>query len=405
MNKLQNTLLTKAVILVAGKGTRTFPLTATKPKALLKVANRTMLSILLDNLQGAVKEAILVVHYKKEMIEHEFGTAYKNIKLIYQEQTETKGTGHALLQAEKYLGNESFFVIGGDDYFEGEDLITMSKEFSAILVQEVEHPELYGVVTINEKNQLVGIVEKPANPKTKVVNTGCYVLNQEIFPLLKKSKKTVRGEYELTDAVLALAKKEAVKIVTAKGWIPVTYPWHLLDVNKRLLNNLRFKNDGKIEQGVTIHGAVEVGKGTILKSGVYIEGPVLIGQNCIIGPNCYVRGDTTMGNNAKIGNAVEVKNSIIGNKTIIGHLSYVGDAVIGDHVNFGAGTIAANLRHDDGTVKSQVGKELVDSGRRKLGTIIGDGVHTGIHTSINPGRKLWPNTTTMPGEVVSKDKQ
>ncbi|MEK6868452.1 MAG: DapH/DapD/GlmU-related protein, partial [Nanoarchaeota archaeon] len=148
-----------------------------------------------------------------------------------------------------------------------------------------------------------------------------------------------------------------------------------------------------------------VGKGTIIKSGVYIEGPVLIGQNCTIGPNCYIRGETTLGDGAKIGNAVEVKNSIVGNKTSIGHLSYVGDSIIADHVNFGAGTIVANLKHDDSTIKSHVGKELVDSGRRKLGTIIGDGVHTGVHSSIYPGRKLWPNTTTAPGEIVKYDKQ
>ncbi len=406
MSEANAKILSKAIILVAGKSTRTFPLTATKPKALLKVANKTILSLLLDNLQGIVKEAVLVVNYKKEMIEHEFGTAYKNIKITYVVQKETKGTGDALLAVESVVANAAdneFLVIGGDDYFSGEDLTLLAKQKCGILGQEVENPSLYGVLHINEKNELVAIEEKPAKPKAKLVNTGAYVLPKEIFQALKKIKKTQRGEYELTDGVVLVKNKPVV--VKGNGWLPITYPWHLLDINKRLLGHVKFKNDGKIEPGVTIHGAVQVGKGTIIKSGAYIEGPVMIGQNCTIGPNCYIRGETTLGDNVKIGNAVEVKNTIVGNKTSIGHLSYIGDSIIGEHVNFGAGTIAANLRHDDKTIQSHVGKDLVDSGRRKLGTIIGDGVHTGVHSSIYPGRKLWPNTTTAPGEVVKYDKQ
>ena len=202
----------------------------------------------------------------------------------------------------------------------------------------------------------------------------------------------------------AWAKEAPFVVVKAQYWQPITYPWHLLDANKKLLSQIKFKSEGKIEQGVTIHGTVQIGKGTILKSGSYIEGPVVMGENCRIGPNCYIRPDTTLGNSVKIGNAVEVKNSVIGDSTSIGHLSYLGDSVIGDHVNFGAGTIVANLRHDDAGIKSEVNEKLIDSGRRKLGTIIGDNVHTGIHTSIYPGRKLWPNTTTKPGEIVEKDK-
>lgn len=398
-------MVDKAVVLVAGKSTRTFPLTATKPKALLKIANQRILSHILDALEGKVKEAILVVNYKKEMIQELYGSNYKSMKLTYVDQKETNGTGHALLQAEEAVGEAQFMVTVGDDYFDKRDIELLCKQNKALLAQEVEHPELYGVVMANEKNQLVAIEEKPTNPKSKLVNTACYMLNHEIFQYLKKLKKSKRGEYELTDAVTAWAKEEPIVVVKAQHWQPITYPWHILDANKKLLAQIKFKNEGKIEQGVTIHGTVQIGKGTILKSGTYIEGPVVIGENCRIGPNCYVRPDTTLGNCVKVGNAVEVKNSVVGDSASIGHLSYVGDSVIGDHVNFGAGTIVANLRHDDAGIKSEVNGKLVDSGRRKLGTIIGDNVHTGIHTSIYPGRKLWPNTATLPGEIVKKDKQ
>jgi len=81
----------------------------------------------------------------------------------------------------------------------------------------------------------------------------------------------------------------------------------------------------------------------------------------------------------------------------------VGDSVLGANVNFGCGTITANFRHDEGNHRSMVKGELVDTGRRKLGTIVGDAVHTAINTSIYPGRKLWPHTSTLPGEVVNRD--
>jgi bifunctional UDP-N-acetylglucosamine pyrophosphorylase/glucosamine-1-phosphate N-acetyltransferase len=87
----------------------------------------------------------------------------------------------------------------------------------------------------------------------------------------------------------------------------------------------------------------------------------------------------------------------------VGHLSYLGDSILGEKVNFGAGTITSNLRHDGGAHHSPIAGLMIDTGRRKLGAIIGDGVHTGIHTSIYPGRKLWPKTVTLPGAIVDKD--
>jgi bifunctional UDP-N-acetylglucosamine pyrophosphorylase/glucosamine-1-phosphate N-acetyltransferase len=105
-----------------------------------------------------------------------------------------------------------------------------------------------------------------------------------------------------------------------------------------------------------------------------------------------------------VGNAVEVKNCVIGDHVSIGHLSYFGDSVFGCGINIGAGTIAANLRHDNASVKSIVKGQVVDTGRRKMGAVIGDNVHTGIHTSIYPGRKIWPGKATLPGEIVSADK-
>ena len=146
------------------------------------------------------------------------------------------------------------------------------------------------------------------------------------------------------------------------------------------------------------------GPGTRILPGVFIEGNVVIGSNCRIGPNCYIRGNTSIGNGCIIGQSVEIKNCLVLSKTNICHLSYVGDSVLGENVNLGAGTTTSNLRHDGKNHRSMVDGVLIDTGRFKLGAIIGDGVHTGINTSIYPGRKLWPGTTTRPGEIVQHDK-
>jgi len=101
-----------------------------------------------------------------------------------------------------------------------------------------------------------------------------------------------------------------------------------------------------------------------------------------------------------VGNAVEIKNTIIMEDTHVGHLSYVGDSVIGHRCNFGAGTKVANLRHDGKNIKVIIKSRILDSGRRKLGVIMGDDVHTGINTSINIGTIMEKGRYTYPGEIV-----
>jgi len=116
-----------------------------------------------------------------------------------------------------------------------------------------------------------------------------------------------------------------------------------------------------------------------------------------------VRGPTSIGHNCRVGNGVEIKASILLPGAHVGHLSYVGDSILGENVNLGGGTITANFRHDGRLQRAMVGGRLVETRRRKLGAVFGDKVHTGIHTSIYPGRKLWPGVTTLPGDVVRQD--
>jgi bifunctional UDP-N-acetylglucosamine pyrophosphorylase/glucosamine-1-phosphate N-acetyltransferase len=192
----------------------------------------------------------------------------------------------------------------------------------------------------------------------------------------------------------------------AKSSFIIRYPWDFLRANELAVAELKTDTIyGNVHPAAVIEGNIFLGPGSKILPGVFIEGNVVIGAHCKIGPNCYLRGNTSIGNNCHIGQSVEIKNSLILSNTNVGHLSYIGDSILGENVNLGAGTTTSNLRHDGKNVRSMVSGLLVDSGRRKFGTIIGDHVHTGIHTSIYPGRKLWPDTSTRPGEIVQRDVQ
>lgn len=184
----------------------------------------------------------------------------------------------------------------------------------------------------------------------------------------------------------------------------IRYAWDLLRLNELLLGRVAASAiEGEISPATYLEGLLVLGPRSRVLPGVFIEGTVVVGADCKIGPNCYLRGSTSIGDRCHIGQAVEIKNSIVMNGVGLGHLSYCGDSIVGEETNFGAGTITANFRHDGKTHRSTVGGVLVDTGRRKFGAILGDHVHTGIHTAIYPGRKIWPGLMTRPGTVVQRD--
>ena len=197
---------------------------------------------------------------------------------------------------------------------------------------------------------------------------------------------------------------DATPVAADSGTFVIRYPWDLLKVNEVVLGETtEHCIEGELSPAAHVEGRLTLGRGSRILPGVYIEGCVIVGVDCKIGPNCYIRGSTSIGDGCHVGQAVEIKNSILMKGASIGHLSYCGDSIIGEKVNFGAGTITANFRHDGKTHRSMVDMKLVETGRRKFGTVMGDHVHTGIHTSIYPGRKLWPNVSTLPGSIVAHD--
>jgi bifunctional UDP-N-acetylglucosamine pyrophosphorylase/glucosamine-1-phosphate N-acetyltransferase len=395
----------QAVILAAGKSTRCYPLTLTRPKPLLKVANKTIIEHTLEQLKGLVEEVIIVVGYKKEMIEYYLGKDFQGLPLKYVHQDNPQGPGEAIMLCQEHL-KDKFIVINGDDLYARENFEKCLKHQYCVLATEVDDISLWGVFGLNEDGSVKSFQEKPPEKKPGLANTGVYVFDKRIFDF--KLELSPRGELEGTDYITHLVKAgEKVHCEKVEGyWLPTPYPWSLLEANEFLVGGLKESRiEGLVEEGAIIKGKIVLGKDSVIRSGAYIDGNVFIGEKTTLGPNCLIRGKTSIGNNCYVGNAVEVKNCVIGDGTKIGHLSYCADSIIGGDCNFGAGTITANLRHDKADVKVMIKGEKIDAGRRKLGVIMGDKCKTGIHTSFYPGRKMGPETFTLPGEVVKADKE
>ncbi|MEM0313568.1 MAG: sugar phosphate nucleotidyltransferase [Candidatus Bathyarchaeia archaeon] len=405
----------KAVVLAAGEGSRLRPLTLTRPKHMISVGGKPILEHCLCALRDTgIREVILVVHYMADVIRRYFGSGEKfGLKIEYTYQEEVIGTGNAIGAAEP-LVKEDFVLVYGDLLFTPEALkrafeLYSRKNPSAVLtVVPVEKTEEYGIVDIDAEGRVKQIIEKP-NKKgspSNLANAGIYIFSTEIFEKAKKIKASSRGEWEITDAIELLIKDDgqvfAAKMKTDE-WFDVGRPWDLLDANRWVLSRAEHKVLGTVEVGAKLIGPVTVAETARVRSGAYIEGPSFIDEGCDIGPNCYIRPFTTIGKGVRIGNACEIKNSIIMDRAHIGHLSYVGDSIIGENCNLGAGTITANYRFDAGTVKMLVKDKLIDSGRRKLGAVIGDNVKTGINALFMPGVKVGNNCWVGPNVVVYRD--
>ena len=339
----------QAVILAAGKSTRTYPLTITRPKPLLKVTNKTLLEWNFNALDGLVNEVILVVGYKKDMI-IKFVDKIKNkykFKIKFVEQKEQLGTGHALSLVEKFV-EDRFILLMGDNVYSKKDVKNCLKFKNSILVKRMKNPELFGVVVQNN-NILVNIIEKPRLFVSDLVNCALYAFDKKIFDLLKKVKKSKRKEYEIVDAIKYLSMVGEINCVKSEEWFPISYPWDLLEADRYFRKK---KND--------------IGKNT------KVNGKII---DSSVGDNCIIDGF--------------VKNSIIMDNVTIEKNSVIEDSVIGSNVYFGGRILSEE------NVKSMIkGKPVIV---KKLGAILSDNVIAN-DVIIKPGCKIWPNKE-IKGEI------
>ena len=388
----------KAVILAAGEGTRMHPLTFTQPKVMLPVAGRPLLEWnLLRAREAGIEDVVLVVGYKSERVRDHFGDGSRwNVDIEYVNQGEPRGTGHAVAQVQSFV--DDFLVLCGDTVVGTGDIENMMQQDLAMGLTEVSDASEYGAVEL-EDDTIVAVHEKMAHPVSQVINAGVYHFTGGIFDYLDRIDRSPRGEYELTDAINLLVQEREMDGVMLEEWRDVGYPWDLLDANREMLVGMEDSIDGEVDDAARLVGPVHVGVDTRVMAGSYIEGPVWIGDDCKIGPNCYIRPATSIGDGCHVGGACEVKNSILMQQSNIPHHNYVGDSVIGRNCNLGSGTKIANLRLDKNNITvTQNGKKL-ETGRRKLGAIVGDNVQTGVNAMLNVGTLIGNDVFIGPGAL------
>ncbi len=404
----------KAVILAAGKGTRLHPLTLTRPKHLVPVGGKPIIDHVLGALNHAgIDEAIFVLNYMADRLRQHLGDGGRyGMKFEFVLQKHLRGTADAASFAEPFV--KDAFLLTYGDWLTSSDAITAviqtheaENPTATIGVVPVQNPEHYGIIEL-EGSKVRSIIEKPrrAEAPTNLANAGYYVLSPQIFKAIKCTKPSPRGEVELTDSFAYLLEKGHTIMATqasASQMLDVGLLWDLLEANRWVLDGGETRIEGQVEDSAHIVGRAIVEEGARIRSGAYVEGPVFIGEDSDVGPNCFIRPCTSIGRNCRIGNGCEIKNSIIMDDSHVGHLSYVGDSVLGENCNFGAGTTIANYRLDGESVKMAVNDRVLDTERRKLGVVLGDNVKTGINALFMPGATIGNNSWIGPGVTVYRD--
>lgn len=425
-----------AIILAAGQGTR---MKSKLYKVLHPVCGKPMVQHVVDQVkQLRTEEIVTVIGHGAELVQDQLGASSQ-----YALQDKQLGTAHAVMQAEQILAGKAgtTLVICGDTPLikaeTMEALISIHEEANAkatILTAAADNPAGYGRVIRNELGQVQKIVEhKDANDSeltVKEINTGTYCFdNEALFNALKKvSNENVQGEYYLPDVI---------EILKAQGEVVTAYQTNdfneTMGVNDRIALSEAEKimrkriNESLMSNGVTIidpastyvDADVMIGQDTILYPGTVIQGQTQIGTDCLIGPNselknvqignrsvvkqsvahdssigsdvnigpfAHIRPQSDIKDEVKIGNFVEIKKALFGKASKASHLSYIGDAEIGEDVNIGCGSITVNY-----------------DGKNKHLTKIGDGVFVGCNSNLVAPVAIGEGAYIAAGSTITND--
>lgn len=351
----------KSVILAAGKGTR---MKSNTPKVLHEIYGKTLLGYVLDNVKNITSENFVIVGHHAEEVEQFVKKNYENAKTVLQ--SPQLGTGHAVSMVCPHLENYDglVLILCGDTPLITEETLKNFVEYHnsvnsdlTVMSTLFDDPTNYGRIIRDKDNSLKCIVEeKDATAEEKAVkevNAGIYCLNWgKIKPAFSQlTSNNAQGEYYLTD-IIEWGKKNKLNVNAYilednKEIYGINSRVNLAQATKyltdRVLNNLMVNGVTIVDPNSTwISADTEIGQDTVIYPSTYIEGKNKIGSNCKIGPCAHLRGGVTVDDNVKIGNFVEVKKAHISSNTNVGHLSYIGDSELGEHVNIGAGTITAN---------------------------------------------------------------
>jgi len=375
----------QAVILAAGEGRRVRPLTKNRPKAMIPVANRPIIEYVIDALvKNGIRDIIVVVGYRKELVTRYLNNLEIPVEVVVQNKQ--LGTGHALLAAEPKI-RDNFIVLPGDNYIDPASIARIRDHSNAMLVKEHPSPSNFGVVILNN-GHVTQIIEKPAHAPSFLVSTGIYSLTKDFFPHIR--------ENNLTDAVSSLiASGVKIQGIPADDWQDAIYPWDLLKMNRRFLQNIPPTCDGTISRYASIHGAVQIGKGTTIGPNTVINGPVVIGNDCRIGPNCCIQPNTSIGSRVVVEPFTVIGEAIVMDDTTIGSHSRVIDTILGERCK-----LADHL-----SISTVTGLHDIEGSptRSEFGAVLGDSVTSGPFSILK--NTLVGNNVTIEGNCSLSSRQ
>ena len=364
---------------------------------MIGVAGRTML----DNTFGLLKSAgindifIVVGHKKDKLIERLQQQDQNGLNLHYVEQKRKLGIGHAVMQVKNKISPGEYFLLLYGDTLTAENIFSKVQQsfhsFKCPVASICLPPsnQMFGNVFLNARMEITKIVEKPkGNNLGNYVLSGVFILPASFFKLLESSGNSM--------------EKALKKVVAGEGmrasmweddWLDVVYPWEILTANKMIMDSWQESSIAKtatLEANVTLHGIVRIEAGAIIKSGAVLEGPCCIGERSYIGNNSLIRSYSSVGKNCSVGSGVELKNCVVMDNSQIGRLSFVGDSVLGENVDMGAGCMTVNRTVDWKPISVKNGKRPIGTGMTKLGAFLGDGVVVGAGNTLEPGMVVAP---------------
>lgn len=375
---------TVAVILLAGRSLRTWPMTAELPKPLLPLWGRPLTERVLEQLQGVVETAILVVGYLKERILAHYGDRFGSIRLVPVEQTSQRGTADAL-RAAAPLVEDGALVINGDDFYHHDDLRRAAARRCAILVKEATDPWNRATVSVTPDDRLIEIVEKPPQARPgELSSIGAYSLAREDLAHLGEVGESVRGELELPDLIRILVRTRGVEVVRSRRpWLPLTYAWDLIGRVVPL-----FVEDGG-------EGAAALRLETAAPRPNH-EGPVFLAEGARIDPEARIEGPVALGEGAVVEAGATVRRAVLLAGARIGEGAFVEDSVLG------AGAVVgrrAELR--SGPVERiRVLDHEARVGVPRVGACLGDRARIPSGAVVSPGTLVEPGEAGEPGVRV-----
>ena len=375
----------QAVVLAAGEGQRLWPFTATKPKVMIKVADKPVLEYVIGALaNNGIFDIILVVGYKSKRIKDFFGDGSKfGVNIEYAKQKQQLGTAHALKQAEKLI-EDKFITLPGDNIIDSKTIKDALEPWT-LVYKKVEESSKYGSVLLSN-GKVSSVVEKSETNISNLANTGIYSLDKEVF-------ERIGDETSLIPIINEIAWDKGLRGVESKGtWMDIVYPWDILKVNDLAMDFSGKYVSGKIESGSVIIGDVKIGDRTTIRANSYIKGPVVIGGGCEIGPSSVIMPSTSIGDNVSIGAHSYVQNSVINDNVILSPGCFIENSVIDRGC-----VIASRFTSSTGCSEIMIGNEL---NRVEAGVFIGENCKIGANVVAEPGTIIGNNSTVSSMKLI-----